>query len=191
MAKKDLTYFVRFGGLNLVKQKGYGKDTFHSPPAPKGLFAMPYIAQELFLVSSLDKTQPHQWPKSPEWKSEEERTDQEHKEWTEFDWDIHVKKRNKVRKNIRKEFRKTTGYIWHHLIEHVDNCEVVDRHNAWVKTSIAAWQKAFMKRSLHDRYGEKSESGILNFSIKSINSARGISGYYTKDHYEVFFDEKI
>ena len=40
--------------------------------------------------------------------------------------------------------------------------------------------------SLIMRYGEDD-----SFKINNINSARGLTGYYSKDHCEVFFDEKI
>ena len=39
--------------------------------------------------------------------------------------------------------------------------------------------------SLNHRYGEDS------FSVKDINKSKGITGYYSKDHCEVFFDEKV
>jgi hypothetical protein len=59
-------------------------------------------------------------------------------------------------------------------------------HGSWVKTSMKAWQKAFSKESLRNRYGDVSI--VRNTSI---NNARGINGYYNEDHFEVFFDEKI
>lgn len=185
MSKKDLTYFVRFGGLDLVNQKGFGKDTYHAPPARRGFYAMPLLAQEMFLVGSLSTTQPAQWPKSPISSDEKESPEEKNKQGEEFDSKKHYKRRVQIHRQIRKEFRKTTGYIWHHLFSDVDSHEVVARHNQWVKTSIKAWQDAFSRRSLNDRYGEDS------FKVNSINEARGISGYYCKDHYEVFFDEKI
>jgi len=55
--------FIRYGRLHLTKQKGFESDSFHSasfhsPPAQYGFYAMPIRFQELFLISSLDKTQP-------------------------------------------------------------------------------------------------------------------------------------
>ena len=138
---KDLTTFVRFGGLDLKNQQGHGKDNFHSPPATRGFYAFPKIAQSLFLIGS-------------------------------------------------KEFVKTDGDIWHHLGEYCKPNEVISRHNSWVKTSIATWQKAFSKSSLNNRYGEDF-NGSTGRGENSINSTRGINGYYSKDEYEVFFDEKV
>ena len=106
------------------------------------------------------------------------------------------KKARQIRRNIRKEFTKTTGDIWHHFGEHCKPNEIIDTHGSWVKTSIQTWQKAFSKASLHDRYGEEYGSGWepgddKNRGERSINAARGLSGMYSKDHYEVFFDEKV
>jgi hypothetical protein len=176
MSKKDLTYFVRFGGLNALRQDGFGEPWFHSPPAPRGFYAMPLIAQEHWLLGALPSTQPDHFPKGlddlvlEEYKSVEK----------------------KVHRKIRKEFRKTSGYIWHHLDDYVDNCDVVERCNSWVKTSLRTWQKAFTKCSINNRYGipfDKQKRGADD--IRSINAAKGVAGNFAKEHFEVFFDEKV
>lgn len=47
--------FARYGGLSAVKQKGYGKaNTFHSPPARKGIYAFVLPFLDLFLVGSME-----------------------------------------------------------------------------------------------------------------------------------------
>jgi hypothetical protein len=55
---KNLNIFVRFGGLNLKKQEGYSNSpsSFHQPPASRGFYAMPKVAQEFFLIGSLDRS---------------------------------------------------------------------------------------------------------------------------------------
>ena len=66
---KDLFVFVRFGGLNLKKQKGYSNKedvSYHSPPTSRGIYAMPKIVQEFFLISSIGNFQPGTLPKSPQ-----------------------------------------------------------------------------------------------------------------------------
>ena len=198
---KDLSTFVRFGGLDLKNQKGYGLKNFHSPPSKRGIYAFPKVAQEMFLVGSLDKFQPGIMPKKPEYPIDKEinidgdmklsPTDMENweNERDGFDYFKHEKDVKKRYTEIRKEFRKTTGYIWHHLGEFCKEHMVVDRNGSWVKTSIADWQKAFSKSSLSNRYGE--DFGGDGRGINSINKTRGITGYYSKDHYEVFFDEKV
>src|ERR1700761_2866241 len=130
MGKKDLTHFVRFGGLDLVRQKGYGAADFHAPPAPRGFYAMPLIVQDLWLVSGLSWSQPAQWPKTPPDPYETESPSAEQwQEWNDFDWEKHYQREEQMYPRIRKEFRKTTGYIWHHLDKYADNREVVARHH--------------------------------------------------------------
>lgn len=46
--------FVRYGNINPVKQLGFGRDTFHSPPARRGLFAFPWPYIERFLLTVSD-----------------------------------------------------------------------------------------------------------------------------------------
>jgi hypothetical protein len=45
--------FVRYGGLSSVNQKGYTSQDamFHAPSARRGIYAMPYDSQEMFLIS--------------------------------------------------------------------------------------------------------------------------------------------
>jgi hypothetical protein len=44
--------FVRYGGLSPVKQKGYGSDTYHAPPARKGIYAFVFPYIEKFLIGA-------------------------------------------------------------------------------------------------------------------------------------------
>ena len=96
---KDIFTFVRFGGLDLKNQKGFDKDdnSYHSPPCSRGFYAMPKIAQEFFLIGGLESTQPSIFGNS------EYRT-----------------RKTKLRQ-IRKEFRKVDGEIWHHLEEYTNH----------------------------------------------------------------------
>ena len=171
MKGKNLNIFVRFGGLDLKNQDGYTttQKTFHSPPAPRGFYAFPQVAQEYFLISSMDVYQPGTTPKSKE----------------EESYENYSKRYENSRRKMKKVFVKKTGFIWHHLEKYTTHSEIVDRHGSWVKTSIMAWQKAFSKMSLTHRYGEDF------FKVQSINQSKGITGFYSKDHCEVFFDEKV
>ena len=173
---KNLNIFVRFGGLNIKPQKGFGRDTYHAPPASRGIYAMPKCCQELFLVGSLGIFQKGTMPKDPKsWDG-----------WEQEDFDDLRKRCKRSLMVKRKQFVKISGNIWHHLGEWIDRNEVISEHNSWVKTSIKAWQKAFSKMSLEYRYGNERD-----WSSKSINENRGLTGMYSKDHCEVFFDEKI
>lgn len=179
---KDLYVFVRFGGLDLKTQKGFGKETYHAPPTSRGFYAMPKVLQEFFLIGSLQETQPYNFPKCPKWK--EDWTEEEKLNFDQFNWKEYEQKRQKVKSNIRKEFRKDKGFIWHHLIDESPVNEVVSRCNSWIKTSIKVWAKSIQKEVLNNRYG------IGMFATKTVNNAR-FSGFYSRDHFEVFFDEKV
>lgn len=90
------------------------------------------------------------------------------------------------KKAMRKEFTHS-GTIWHHLGHQCKPHEIAGRHGSWVKTSVTVWKKAFSKEGLTNRYA--------NYGIrtKSINepARSGVCGWVAKDHYEVFFDEKV
>lgn len=181
--------FVRFGKMGMVKQKGYGKDTFHAPPAAGGFYAFPYRFQELFLVGSLDKLQPGQlgMPKSDKFKDPET---------GEVDWDAYDKKRKERYSAIRHEFTiDHTTEFWHHLP--VPNSEVSARHGSWVKTNFRAWEKAVKKESVKLRaeslgiFDEKSSAGKKMHRPGGINSVGKRTGLFSKNNFEVFFDTKI
>lgn len=174
---KDIFTFVRFGGLNLKSQKGYSNQpqTYHQPPTSRGFYAMPKIAQEFFLISSIGEYQPSSVPKN---------NNQKNKDWTETDWNNYHKKYDKALSAMRKEFRKSTGQIWHHLDEYTNHKDIIQRHGSWIKTDIKVWAKAFSKMSTIMKWGRSKDLGGEIFP-------RGITGIYSKDHCEVFFDEKV
>jgi hypothetical protein len=168
---KDIFTFVRFGGLDTKKQKGYSTDldkkTFHAPPTRRGFYAMPKIAQEFFLIGSLANTQPNVFGK-------ERPTNNSYKDRL---------------RDIRKEFRKTDGHIWHHLDEYVDTNKVLDRNGSWIKTDMKTWAKAFTKMSVKLRYGRQKYD--LENNINRHGDGKGVTGHYSQDHCEVFIDEKV
>jgi hypothetical protein len=186
MKDKDLYVFVRFGGVNIKKQKGYLPipQTFHAPPASRGFYAMPKVAQEMFLVGSVGAYQKSTMPKEP--KYDPDFTDDQYEEYQKKHED-YIRRKEKNFSKMRKEFRKESGYVWHHLSQYCERKDVIDSHGSWIKTSIGVWEKAFSKMSLNCRYGEGNEY----LKVNDINQARGITGLFSKDHCEVFFDEKV
>ena len=165
---KDLTKFVRFGNLDHNKKQDKTfrtSGTFHSAPTNKGFYAMPKIRQEFFLISCIANTQ-----KNSQFSKDENLSDY------------------KIYKNVRKEFKKIKGSVWHHLGDYCKVTEILERKGSWVKTEMEIWRKAFNKACLNDRYGP---SGDKDWGVNSINKARGINGFYSGDHYEVFIDEKV
>ena len=128
---------------------------------------MPKVVQEFFLIGCIDKTQPGIFSKNSKLKDE---------------WKVKLRQ-------IRKEFRKTDGEIWHHLEEYTDIKDVLQRHGSWVKTDIKTWAKAFSKMSTIMRYGRAKYD--LDYGINQHGDGKGVVGWYSKDHCEVFFDEKV
>jgi len=183
---KDLTKFVRFGGLDLKNQKGFGSDSYHAPPATRGFYSMPYSVQEFFLISSMNKYQPGTMPKDVKYDNTLPSDEMQKR------WDEHDKRRRKALSAMRKTFYRKHGNVWHHLQEFTAPNEIISRHNAWIKTSMEAWRKAFTKMTLVRRYGENRDSG-WDLSTDSINepARSGLMGVYSKDECEVFFDEKV
>lgn len=179
--------FVRFGKLGLAKQKGFGSDSFHAPPAQLGFYAMPKRYQELFLVGSIESTQNiKNLPKEKKYKDPET---------GEYDWVKFSKDTNKVMRTMRHEFSiGPTDELWHHL--DVPNNEVIARHNDWVKTNYKTWKKALSKESVKLRAQSlapwpKKDTGEKNYQRGGINSTRKRAGGYSMDHFEVFFDTKV
>lgn len=172
--------FIRFGKMHLTKQQGYGSDTFHAPPAPIGFYAMPIRFKELFLVGSLDKTQPGYLP-LPKIKDKDN-----------IDWNKRsLLERKRFKKIIHKFVVDNDEYIWHHLA--IKQNLIVDRHNCWVKTTVRDWKHALQKESIKLR----SESMATDYDTekstggKRLEEVRPKSGMYSKDHFEVFFDTKV
>jgi hypothetical protein len=174
---KDIFTFVRFGGLDLKNQKGFSKEdnNYHSPPTTRGFYAMPKIAQEFFLLGSLSSTQPGIFAKLGDNVVEKKSKNKNY-------W------RDKLRQ-IRKEFRKTNGEIWHHLEEYTNHKDILQRHNSWIKTDIKTWAKSFSKMSTSMRYGRHKFD--LENGVNVRGDGKGITGWYSKDHCEVFFDGKV
>lgn len=187
---KKLTDFVRFGGLDIKNQAGYSTNptSTHEPPATKGFYAFPKVAQDFYLLSALDKTQRGFMPKNylqGEFLGFDENGEPEYYR-TFVDDSLYNKKYREQLRRIRKEFTKTRGFIWHHLGFFVKPQDVVATHGSWVKTTIQVWKKAFSKMSIKYRYSCGSF-----FKTNSINNTKGITGFASKDMCEVFFDEKV
>ena len=182
--KKIDNLFVRFGRLHLTKQDGYGGDTFHSPPAPIGFYAFPYRFQEMFLVGSIERTQTSQFnlPKKLYYDEISNEEDDDLRE------ELYKKSQEYVKNKmveLRHEFYVVDNFlVWHHLYS--PHNEILDTHNSWIKTTISAFKIAIKKETVKLR----AES-LKDTEKKDINSIPKNSGFYSKDHFEVFFDSKV
>lgn len=168
--------FVRYGRLHLTKQEGYGKDSFHAPPAPYGFYAMPIRFQELFLVGSLEKTQPEVLSIPKKLNRENNPID--------FDWKEYEKvRKDRYKKIIHKFVVKNEDVIWHHL--DIKPNMILTSYGSWYKSSVRDWKLALIKESVKLR-----AEGVAGFCGERINLLSEIPkkvGFYSKDHFEVFF----
>jgi len=61
--------FIRWGNIKPSKQFGYGEDSYHAPPAKKGLYAFPIEFVEEFLLGGFEfREDRHVWVKDSEGK---------------------------------------------------------------------------------------------------------------------------
>jgi len=173
---------IRYGKLHLTKQKGFGSDTFHAPPTTFGFYAMPIRFQELFLVGSIESYQPGQLgiPKAPKYGEDGYET---------YDWDKFNELRKKRYKKIIHKFTvKNDDYIWHHL--DVKHNVIVDSYGVWNKTLVRDWKKALSKESVKLRAESLHYDPIFGNS-KNLSEVRPKTGWFSKDHFEVFIDSKV
>jgi len=151
--------FVRFGGLSPVNHKKfYKKDSFHSPPKKKGIFAFifPYIEDFLWV-----------------WKIHEN-----------VDGEISNKELKKYHRKNRKQF-SYEGELWVHWIKEARQLGVgIEYKKEWVKIHTNNLKKCF-KMIKHNDIKQLHED---NFEIIQNPYKRGLGGWMSKDHLEVFIE---
>lgn len=182
--------FVTYGGLSLNKQKGFNNSdpvSFHSPPARRGIYAFVFPYIEKFLLGGGSLVDPKERGKGQRNRIEYVKDkdgnpiDSKHPEFDKLskipkNWTLtRVNNSDEFsgilyRNSNRKKFRYN-GNLWHHLMD-VPEWSVIDRKGDWVKTDMNTFKKAFRK-----------DIGMTQSKSLPIK--------YTKDHLEVFIDEKI
>ena len=158
--------FVRIGGLSKKNyNKIYGDDRFHAfhrPPVKKGIFAFiwPYIEDFLWV-----------------WAIPTKEGD------TEGEW---KKRSNKIRRENMRKF-EYSGELWCHFKEYAHGVT----KGAWVKVHTDELREILKKvkhedmKSLMKTF--RSETGYAK-SIKDPYK-RGLGGYMSRDHLEVFIEK--
>ena len=159
--------FIRFGGLSKVDhRKAMKEDTFHSPPVRKGVYAFIYPYIEDFL-----------WV----WKLEYVRNDKHvTKKRKEHDFNDVYKKEYK---RLRKKF-KYKGLIWTHFVTEARVHGLGLKYKKeWVQ--IHTDDLPFLlKKDKHNTTKEAEGKHIMIDPYK-----RGLGGYYSMDHLEVFIEK--
>ena len=189
--KSDKYKFVRYGILNprqkqkvhvgnYVEPSGGSLMSFHIAPKSRGFYAFPFKLQELYLISGSTEYQKDVLPFKkliPELPEDEQTTFEIAA--AEYRKNIPIKQQNeKILKENFRIFYKTNGTIWHHLIDATPHCEVIEKSGTWIRTSMEAWYKALGKNKVNLFHNDPC--GSWQSDVK-----------FSKDHYEVFIDEKV
>lgn len=172
--------FVRFGGLSKVNHKKARRlkkdESYHVAPVNKGIYAFifPYI--EGFL-----------WT----WKID---TSKLVKEMDADDLSLaerevkHKKFFKSEYRRLRKKF-KYKGYIWTHFTDLARKYRIgVDYSGEWVKVHTNDLP-FLLKKDKHEtmRY---HDGDIMLKSVSMVDPyKRGLGGYYSRDHLEVFIEK--
>lgn len=188
--KHPLLKFVRFGKIGVVKQKGYttveSDKSFHSPPAKKGFYAMPFKFQELFLVGCISATQNIKLPTKivKEYITEREAKydfcnsvilrDENNKPYIEhIEFDLH---------SLRKNFTVSKDdLIWSHL-DLIPNHLILARDGSWINCTVGTYIKYLPK------FHSKNKLNMLRWTNGDISV---LGNNFSKDVYEVFFEDKV
>lgn len=212
--------FVRYGGLSPVKQRGFttddSKQTFHSPPARKGVYAFPEHWVEMFLlggnintfgvrnrvVKVTDKDGNMVTNRHPLFKKLQDRGDKywdktegelwpdaEPDEDGEYSWEDYIHFLT-----VHQKPRKFTysGDIWHHLGEHVSKNNIIKQHGSWVLTDIDTYKKSFKREMISRRKNALTDLASFSKNDDKVVDAQFLGRnpykWHSNDNLEVFIE---
>lgn len=170
--------FVRFGGLSKVDQTKYGiSQNFHKAPANKGVFAFiwPYIESFLFAWKMKTLTPP---PEAKNWSTEQ---------WKEYN-KLERKQFNKFYKDNMKKFTYE-GWIWVHFID-ISPKYIRRREGTWVEIHTSNFDEVLKKAKHKDMKSMAGDEYMGNLDIRDPYK-KGLGGFMSRDHLEVFIEDKI
>ena len=194
--KKRKIQFLRWGGLSSVVQKGYtinpSLQTFHTPPARRGVYAFVNGEIERYLLSKsfFDPKMHKILSKNRTAGADDRISDNVYNVWkneaacdrfqdvvcniNSTDEEFEKVKRESSYTVTLKNPRKFTykGDIWHHLSNRVKPGDVMAVCGSWVKTSFETCKKALQKEIVCMK-GHDVRNGITT----------------SKDHLEVFIEK--
>jgi hypothetical protein len=211
--------FMRFGGLSSVNQRGYGTDkvtTFHSPPARRGIYSFVWPLMEMFLLGGDEFINPKMNKgeinrvkyvrdsdgnpidsNHPDFESICEK--HPNKYWSigvdkkpDEDGDI-VSTRWVLIERIRPKTYEYDGDIWHHLVQHAKEYEVLARNGSWIKTTMETYKKCLRKEAHKITKDYMKEVKYYDNPTKKNESlaycrAKGLR-MGMRDHFEVFVEK--
>lgn len=150
--------FVRFGGLSPVNHKQfYKQESFHSPPRKKGIYAFIFPYIEDFLWS---------------WKIK-----------GDDEWKVN---HNKYHRRNRRQFAYD-GDIWCHFVKEAreQRC-AIEYKKDWVKVHTDDLRKLLKIVKQSDRIQLNEDYNIGSHENIHDPYKRGLGGFMSKDHLEVF-----
>lgn len=186
--------FVRYGGLSPVKQLSYGKYTFHSPPARRGIYAFPwpYIERFLLTVSDMATGELHpkfQFVKDAKGNKISNRTHPDlYNQYTEKD------RYYSFSKTQDAAIKKADSGDW--SIDTIDSATDFDQHEHFVVELKAPriftydgpiWHHLNVAGGIRHNDWTKSDIGIYKDALRR-EVSKVKHGNFTKDHLEVFIE---
>lgn len=198
--------FLRFGGLSPVIQYGYGNNTFHAPPAKKGIYAFPYPFIEWFLLGGNYADPKKSIVKNPTNRIQYLRDkkgnliDTNHPDYEKHsacdkNWTADRRKTEEddfygvlYRPSSRKIF-EYKGDIWHHL--ECKNNFVVNRHNDWILTNYKNYTDCLSKH-IHKQKFDRMHGKFMWLDSKTCFGGNTVlkapQSFFNKDDIEVFIE---
>jgi len=161
--------FIRFGGLSKVNYKKAVKhDTYHSPPMKKGIYAFifPYIEDFLWV-----------------WKLQNVYVKDKMKKIENTKYENFSSMYRIEYKRLRKKF-KYNGMIWTHFVdESLKQGIGIQYKKNWVQVHTDDLEM-LLKKDKHIVNRESDDNFLMIDPYK-----RGLGGYYSRDHLEVFIEK--
>ncbi|HPM74192.1 MAG TPA: hypothetical protein PLA71_00555 [Saccharofermentans sp.] len=170
--------FIRWGGLNPVKQKGYdssGKGTFHSPPARYGIYAFPEKTVEKFLIyKSIFVPERHELCEKftdgnhVVWKNEkiQKQWEENYLSMTGAEREAYIETNQYYVKMRRPHVFEHNGMLWHHL-----GGSSIRYHGEWMLSNMEDYIKSYNKERIKEH-------------ARKVTHTLG----YGRDHFEVFIE---
>jgi len=194
--------FIRYGGLNAIKQKHYktGENkTFHNPPVRKGFYAFPYPYIDKFLLTATNK--PGHISNKSEWLKDDNNDKVKCIDFYNENWDIRKKwikylKYKKIKisniyciDNFIAFYKKPkifdyNGLIWHHL--DLNQYFIIKNSGEWSLSTMDNYIK-LLKLEKHKRLNELNK---INGKITGIiDPFKGPGLTFSVDELEVFIEK--
>lgn len=214
---KDKKYtFVRFGKINIFKQKGFKQipEWVHNPPSTKGFYAFPYMSQEHFLLGSIQSFQPQHYGKKEAKFFEEYVNIEKEYEKYENDYNFIWSKENVEKSPFLSDLLKDVDITKIPNTEyHIKNAintqirkicnECGDKFSKYKKNQLRRIRREFYKDKgyvwhhldiwtkqhlIVDKHGF-----WVKTDMKTWQEAyqKAVSQNFSRDYLEVFFDEKV